>query len=101
MIQILLVLRSNNSTLALADGTRYEITFEAKCKFIQVRTFGYPQLIDRLIYVGKCLYKYWFLTVNFWCGSFEVNFVTFLSRRSTSVCRNKVEQIMYCACVSE
>jgi hypothetical protein len=50
MIKILLVLHSNN-TLALADGTRYEITFEVKCKFIQVRTFGYPHLIDRLIYV--------------------------------------------------
>jgi len=43
MIQILLVLYSNN-TLAVAEGTKYEITFEAKCKFIQVRTFGCPQM---------------------------------------------------------
>jgi hypothetical protein len=43
MIQILLVLHSNN-TLTVAEGTKYEITFETKCMFIQVRTFGCPQL---------------------------------------------------------
>ena len=43
MVQILLVVHSNN-TLAVVEGTKYEITCEAKCKFIQVRTFGCPQL---------------------------------------------------------
>ena len=43
MIQISLVLYSNN-TRAVAEGTKYEITFEVKCKFIQVRRFGCPQL---------------------------------------------------------
>jgi len=49
MIQILLLVHSNN-TLTVAEGTKYKITYEAKRKFIQVRTFGCPQLIDRLIY---------------------------------------------------
>jgi len=43
MIHLLLVVYSNN-TLAVAQGTKYEITCEVKCKFIQVRTFGCPQL---------------------------------------------------------
>jgi hypothetical protein len=39
VIQILLVLHSNN-TLAVAEGTKYEITFEAKCKFIRLEGLG-------------------------------------------------------------